>query len=50
MLLMPQVPPQRIFSLTLLTNGAAFDAQPIRLLAQGTLECGGLGRYRCGGC
>ena len=49
MLLVPQVPPQRIFSLALLTNGAAFDAQPIRLLAQEALECGGLGRYHCGG-
>jgi len=49
MLLAPQPPPQRIFSLALLTNGPAFDAQPIRLLAQRALDSGGIGRYRCGG-
>ncbi len=49
MLLVPQVPPQQIFSLALLTNGAAFDAQPLHLLAQLALENAGSGRYRCAG-
>jgi len=44
MLLVPLVSPQRIFRLALLAHGSAFDAQPIRLLAQRALHSGGIGR------